>query len=74
MPIFGKAPIAAQKPSKIAIRDITSKLCPRCSLLARDPVDKKPALLQSEWVILSRFSDGLEHTGQDFQPEILLIT
>ena len=31
------------------------------------------ALLQSEWVIMSRFSDGLEHTGQDFQAEILLI-
>ena len=34
---------------------------------------KKGALLQSEWVIMGCFSDGLEHTGQDFQAEILLI-
>jgi S1-C subfamily serine protease len=33
----------------------------------------KVALLQSEWVIMGCFSDGLEHTGQDFQAEILLI-
>ncbi len=31
------------------------------------------ALLQSEWVIIDCFSDVLEHTGQDFQAEILLI-
>ena len=31
------------------------------------------ALLPSEWVIRGRFSDGLEHTGQDFQAEILLL-
>ena len=31
------------------------------------------ALLPSEWVIRGCFSDGLEHTGQDFQAEILLI-
>ena len=34
---------------------------------------KEKALLQSEWVIMGCFSDGLEHTGQDFQAEILLI-
>lgn len=31
------------------------------------------AHLQSEWVILECFSYGFEHTGQDFQAEILLI-
>jgi hypothetical protein len=31
------------------------------------------ALLPNLWVIRGCFSDGLEHTGQNFQAEILLI-
>ncbi len=30
-------------------------------------------LLPNEWVIMGCCSDGLEHTGQDFQAEMLLI-